>query len=261
MANEELERQVEERTKELVESENHLREYSKRLERSNADLQQFAYIASHDIQEPVRMVISFLSRLEQRCGDQLDDRARQYMHFAIDGGMRARALIQDLLEFSRVDTQGKPFQETDMETVLHNILENLSVKIKEENASITHDPLPTVLADECQMSQVFQNLISNAIKFHGDREPVIHVSCEDKGQEWLFSVRDNGIGIDPEHRDKIFMLFERLHNREEYEGTGIGLSIAKKVVERHGGEIWFDSQVNIGTIFYFKMPKGPGMGS
>ncbi len=225
------------------------------LKRSNAELLQFAYVASHDLQEPLRMVTAYLSLLEKKYGHQLDGKAKQYMDFAIEGGSRAKDLVQDLLEFSRVDTQGKAFQRTNMEGVLDTVVGNLSVQVKEENANISHEPLPSIMADEGQMVQVLQNLLSNALKFHGAEVPKVHISCKDKGDRWLFSVEDNGIGIDPKYHDKVFVLFQRLHTREEYEGTGIGLAISKKIVERHGGRIWFESQPGRGTTFYFTILK------
>ena len=205
------------------------------LIRSNTELQQFAYVASHDLQEPLRMVTAYLGLLEKKYGDQLDGDAKKYMDFAIDGGLRAKDLVRDLLEISRVDSQAKPMTRTDMNGVMDNVCNNLTVQINEEHASVTNDPLPTIMADEAQMTILLQNLVTNAIKFHGDREPKVHVSCEDKGDRWIFAVEDNGIGIDQQYKDKVFVLFQRLHTRDKYEGTGIGLAIAKKIVERHGG--------------------------
>jgi light-regulated signal transduction histidine kinase (bacteriophytochrome) len=234
------------------------REAEEALKRSNAELQQFAYVASHDLQEPLRMVTAYLSLLEKNYADSFDSRARQYMDFAFEGGLRARDLIRDLLEFSRVDTQGRPFHRTDMEGVVGQVLKNLTVQIKEDEASITRDRLPTIMADDLQMVQVMQNLVSNAIKFHGEESPKVHISCEEGGKEWVFSVRDNGIGIDPQFRDRLFVLFQRLHPREEYDGTGIGLAVTKKIVERHGGRIWLESELGKGTVFYFTMPRREG---
>jgi PAS domain S-box-containing protein len=230
-------------------------DYSKKLETSNKELQQFAYVASHDLQEPLRMVTAYLSLLEKRYADQLDGRAKQYMDLAIDGGLRAKQLIHDLLEFSRIDSQAKEFQEVSMEEVLGKTLDNLAVIIGEKKTVISHEPLPTIRADDLQMIQVMQNLIANAIKFRGEDPPRIHISCDDEGDQWRFAVQDNGIGIDKQYQDKIFVLFQRLHTKEEYEGTGIGLAICKKIVERHGGRIWFDSRPGSGTTFYFTMPK------
>ncbi len=226
------------------------------LRRSNTELQQFAYVASHDLQEPLRMVTSYLGLLEKKYADQLDGKAKQYMDFAIDGGLRAKDLINDLLDFTRVDSQAREFQPIDMEKALEKVLTGLSIRIQEEHATITHDELPMIYADDVQIMQVLQNLISNAIKFHGDEAPIIHIGCEDVGGRFLFSVRDNGIGIDPAYKDRVFVLFQRLNSREQYEGTGIGLAITKKIVERHGGKIWFESEVGKGTIFYFTIPQG-----
>ena len=211
----------------IKESQRAAEAYSKKLERSNAELQQFAYVASHDLQEPLRMVTAYLGLLERKYPDQLDGKAKQYMDYAIEGGLRAKDLINDLLEFSRVDTQDKEFQRTDMEEVLNIVLENLSLRIKEEKASIVRDRLPTILADEVQMMQLLQNLVGNALKFHRNEPPIVHIAYRDHGNEHLFSVKDNGIGIDPAYKDKVFILFQRLHPREKYEGTGIGLAIAK----------------------------------
>ena len=225
------------------------------LRRSNAELQQFAYVASHDLQEPLRMVTAYLSLLNRDCRDKLDGQGREYIRYAVEGGLRAKALVQDLLEFSRVDSQGAPFQEANMEEVLGTVVDNLISHIRDEDATITHDRLPQIVADETQMVQVLQNLISNAIKFHGPRSPVVHVSFKENDTSWQFSVRDNGIGIDPRYKDRLFILFQRLHTQDEYPGTGLGLAISKKIVERHGGRIWFESQPGKGTTFYFTISK------
>ncbi|HEY3418924.1 MAG TPA: ASKHA domain-containing protein [Methanomassiliicoccales archaeon] len=227
------------------------------LERSNTELQQFAYVASHDLQEPLRMVTAYLNLLESRYGDKLDGEAKRFLDFAVEGGLRARDLVNDLLEFSRVDTKGKPPMEVDMEKVMSEVRDNLSVRIDEDRALLLQDSLPVIKADYSQMVQVMQNLVSNGIKFHGKERPEVHISVIDHGSNWCFSVKDNGIGIDPEYKDKLFVLFRRLHTREEYEGTGIGLAISKKIVERHGGKIWFDSEPGKGTEFQFTIPKEP----
>ena len=211
--------------------------------------------ASHDLQEPLRMVTAYLGLLEMKYADQLDGDAKKYMDFAIEGGLRAKHLIQDLLEFSRVDSQAKPLEPTDMQKVLEKVLTNLKMQIDDEHATIANRPLPMVPADDTQMVSVLQNLVSNAIKFHGENAPEIHIACQDKGNEYSFSVQDNGIGIDPQYKDKVFVLFQRLHTRDSYEGTGIGLAIAKKIIERHGGRIWFESEVGKGTTFFFTIPK------
>ena len=232
------------------------KEIEENLRRSNAELQQFAYVASHDLQEPLRMVTAYLSLIEKKYGDRLDGDAKQYLDFAVEGGLRAKDLVRDLLEVSRVDSQAEPMSKTDINDVMDTVCNNLTVQIGEEHAVVTRDSLPIIMADKAQIVILFQNLVSNAIKFHGDREPKVHVSGESQKEQWLFSVKDNGIGIDPQFQDKIFVIFQRLNPREEYEGTGIGLAIAKKIVERHGGKIWFDSQVGQGTTFYFTIPKG-----
>jgi PAS domain S-box-containing protein len=235
-------------------AEESLARYADDLRRSNLELQQFAYVASHDLQEPLRMVTSYLQLLEQRYHDQLDDDAREFIGYAVDGAARMKALIQDLLIYSRVERAAKVFAPVDANAVLKDVLENLSVMIEENKATITADSLPTITGDERQITQLFQNLISNAIKFHGDRQPEIHMGVERKNNEWVFCVRDNGIGIEAQYLDRIFIIFQRLHNRGKYPGTGIGLAICKKVVERHGGRIWVESCPGEGTTFYFTIP-------
>ncbi len=235
-------------------AEEALRERSEALERSNKELEQFAYIASHDLQEPLRMVSSYTQLLERRYKDQLDADAHDFIHFAVDGANRMQRLINDLLAYSRVGTRGKPFEKTYGEVVIDQALDNLRTAIEGSGAVITHDPLPTVMADEAQLLQLFQNLIGNAIKFRGDQLPQVHVGVERRGGEWQFSVHDNGIGIDPQYYERIFVIFQRLHSKEEYPGTGIGLAVCKKIVERHGGTIWVESQPGEGSTFYFTIP-------
>lgn len=224
------------------------------LERSNAELEQFANIISHDLQEPLRMVTGYIQLLARRYAGKLGEDADDFITYAVDGAERMQQLINDLLAYSRVGTQGMAFEPTDCETVLDNTLANLEVAIEESRAVVTHDPLPTVIADVSQLTQLFQNLIGNAIKFHCDDQPRIHVSTEQNANEWIFSVRDNGIGIDPKHAERIFLVFQRLHTRQEYAGTGIGLAICQKIVARHGGRIWVESQPGKGSTFYFTMP-------
>ncbi|MBZ5702562.1 MAG: PAS domain S-box protein [Acidobacteriia bacterium] len=235
-------------------AEEELARRAQELARSNADLQQFAYVASHDLQEPLRMVASFTQLLAQRYAGKLDADAKEFIGYAVDGAHRMQILVNDLLAYSRVGTRGGEFADTDCERVLETALNNLRMTIEETKAVITHDPLPQVQADEIQLCQVFQNLLGNALKFHGPDAPRVHVSAQDIRGEWRFSVRDNGIGIDPQQAQRIFVIFQRLHSRAEYPGTGLGLAIAKKIVERHGGRIWVESQPGKGSTFYFSLP-------
>jgi PAS domain S-box-containing protein len=225
------------------------------LERSNRELEQFAYVASHDLQEPLRMVASYTQLLAQRYEGQLDDKAKKYIDYAVDGAVRMQRLINDLLAYSRVNTQGKPFEMIDSHAVLGDALRSLYAAIEENRAIVINDDLPMVRADATQLNQLFQNLISNAIKFRGTEPPGIRISADDLGSEWRFSVKDNGIGIDAQYADKVFVIFQRLHTRQEYPGTGIGLAICKRIVERHGGRIWFESEPGKGSTFYFTLPK------
>jgi PAS domain S-box-containing protein len=225
------------------------------LRRSNEELEQFAYVSSHDLQEPLRMISSYLQLLQRRYQGKLDEKADKYIYFAVDGAVRMQTLINDLLELSRVATRAREPEPTNSELVLDQVLSSLDLYIKQNRATITHDSLPEVIADSTQLGQLFQNLIANGIKFHSEKPPEIYVSAEKKANEWLFSVKDNGIGIDPQYFEKIFEVFKRLHKKENYPGTGIGLAICKKIVERHGGCIWVESEVGKGATFYFTLPN------
>jgi light-regulated signal transduction histidine kinase (bacteriophytochrome) len=231
-----------------------LREKTEELARSNEDLEQFAYVASHDLQEPLRMVTSYVQLLARRYQGRLDSDANEFIGFAADGAVRMRKLINDLLTYSRVGMRGNELEPTDSEAALAQSVNDLKVAIEESGALVTHDPLPTVMADRPQLGQLFQNLIGNAIKFRSNEPPRVHISASRNGNGWTFSVRDNGIGIAPEYSERIFVIFQRLHSREEYAGTGIGLAICKKIVDRHGGRIWVNSEVGKGATFYFTLP-------
>jgi light-regulated signal transduction histidine kinase (bacteriophytochrome) len=226
------------------------------LERSNKELEQFAYVASHDLQEPLRMVASYTQLLERRYKEKLDGDARDFINFAVAGANRMQMLITDLLSFSRVGTRGKPMELTDSHIALGQARINLNAAIEETQAVVTNDDLPEVMADESQLVQLFQNLVGNAIKFHNPGEsPRVHISATRKNEDWVFSVRDNGIGIDPKYFERLFVIFQRLHSRDEYPGTGIGLAVCKKIVERHGGKIWIESQAGQGSTFCFTLKK------
>jgi signal transduction histidine kinase len=229
-------------------------EYAEQLKQSNKELEQFAYVASHDLQEPLRMITGYTQLLARRYGGKLDQNADEYIGYAVDGAKRMQGLIRDLLVYSRVGTQGGELSPTDCKVMLQMALKDLRVAIEESGAVVSHDPLPTVMADDHQLGQLFQNLIGNGIKYRDSKAPEIHVSCQQEGRNWVFSVKDNGIGIDPQYAQQIFTIFQRLHTRQEYPGTGIGLAICKKIVERHGGKIWVESQLGKGATFYFSIP-------
>lgn len=235
-----------------------LKETSEELERSNTELQQFASVASHDLTEPLRMITSYLELLNIKAQKKLGAEEQEFIGYAVDGARRMQMLIQDLLAYARVGTRGRPLEPTDCEKVMETALTNLKVAISESKAVIEHDVLPVVMGDAVQLAQVFQNLLGNAIKFHGNAPPRIHVGAKSRGGEWLFRVKDNGIGIDPKNFERIFVLFQRLHTRQEYPGTGMGLAICKKIIERHGGRIWVESQPGQGTTFFFTIPAREG---
>ncbi len=236
-------------------AEKEIQETLEELKKKNRELERFAYVASHDLQEPLRMISSFTQLLEKRYKNRLDKDADDFITFIVDGAKRMQNLINDLLIYSRVGRGDKPLKPINTSIVLKDVLNNLRDTIEDTKAKITHEKLPMVIANETEIVQLFQNLISNALKFHGEEPPRIHVSVKEKKDEWIFSVQDNGIGIDSQYFDRIFIIFQRLHKKNEYGGTGIGLALCKKIVERLGGKIWVKSQVGKGSIFYFSIPK------
>ncbi|WP_440763295.1 sensor histidine kinase [Natronorubrum sp. DTA7] len=235
-----------------------LRHYIARLEDSNRSLEQFAYAASHDLQEPLRMVSSYLQLIEQRYGDDLDGDADEFLDFAIDGADRMRDMIDALLEYSRVDSEGDPLESTDLNAVLEDALTDLMVKIEEHDADIRAEPLPRIEGDPDQLRQLFQNLLSNAIEYNGTGTPEIRIGAEQVGSRWQLSVSDDGIGIESGDQERIFEVFQRLHSHEEHAGTGIGLALCKRIVERHDGRIWVESEPDEGATFTFTLPATDG---
>jgi PAS domain S-box-containing protein len=232
---------------------NTLAEKAAALTQSNQELEQFAYVASHDLQEPLRMITGYTQLLAKRYQGRLDQDADEYISYAVDGAKRMQTLINDLLAYSRVGTRGKEFTRTECEAILETTLANLQVAIQESGAVVTHDALPALICDGGQIGQLLQNLIGNAIKYRNSRAPEIHIGCKPEDGRWLFWVKDNGIGIDAQYAERIFAIFQRLHTREEYPGTGIGLAVCKKIVDRHGGRIWVDSALGEGSTFHFTL--------
>jgi len=267
-AHEQLESSVAQRTAELkqvntwLQAEIHSRRtveatlaaHAQRLSRSNKELEQYAYVASHDLQEPLRMVTSYLQLIADRYRGQLDAAADEFIGYALDGAERMKKLIDDLLTYSRVSTRHREPTRTDSAEVLERVLGNLRLAIEESGAEVTHGEMPALLVVDTQLQQLFQNLIGNALKFRGDTPPHVHVDAARKDREWEISIADNGIGIDAKYHDEVFMIFRRLHGRERYPGTGIGLALCKKIVEQHGGRIWLKSEPGNGTTFYFTLP-------
>ena len=228
------------------------------LERSNAELEQFAYVASHDLQEPLRMVVSYTELLEQRHKGKLDEKTDKFIRYIVEGGKRMQLLVSDLLTYSRVGRRGKPYQPVDTAEVVRQVLADLGSMVQESGTEVSCGALPLVNGDRGQLAQVFQNLIVNAIKFRSDHSPLVQIGAELHGREWRFYVRDNGIGIDMQYADRLFQMFQRLHERGKYPGNGIGLALSKKIVEGHGGRIGFDSELGKGTTFYFTLPASRG---
>jgi light-regulated signal transduction histidine kinase (bacteriophytochrome) len=236
---------------ERKEAERAIEAQNERLRRSNAELEQFAYVASHDLQEPLRMVASYTQLLEERYKDQLDDKANKYIAYAVEGAKRMQALVRDLLSYSRVSSKETIDRPVDSAAVVRATVDRLAAPIEEADAEILIGQLPVVLSDEIELGQVFQNLISNAVKFRGQRRPRIEIDTYYSEGLWEFWIKDNGIGIEEKYGNRIFQMFQRLHERGKYDGSGIGLAIVKKIVERHGGSIWFTSTPGEGTTFHF----------
>jgi len=235
-------------------AEREIRRLNEDLLRSNRELEQFAYVASHDLQEPLRMVSSYTQLLAKRYEGKLDQDAHDFIHYAVDGANRMQRLIQDLLAYSRITTRASPFVPLDLHEALGEAVANLQTAINESDAMVTNGELPSVNADRTQLVQVFQNLVGNAIKFRKEEDPPrIHVGAERTGSEWIISVKDNGIGIDPQYFNRLFAIFQRLHGKQEYPGTGIGLAICRRIVTRHGGRIWVESASGDGATFHFTM--------
>lgn len=237
-------------------TESALKATTVKLANSNNDLQQFAYVASHDLQEPLRAVVGFLTLLERRLKDTLESDTKEWLTHAVDGGQRMRTLVNDLLSYSRVDSQGQALiEDVDLNEAVKGATTNLRASLEETGALITVPDLPKVTGDKTQLTQLFQNLIGNALKYRNPgNKPVIDIGTRREGQKWIFSVKDNGIGFDMEHSKRIFVIFQRLHSRSDHPGTGIGLALCKRIIERHGGDIWCESKINEGSMFFFTIP-------
>ena len=253
-SHEELEAKVKQRTAELESANKDLERHAEELTRINTKLERFAYVASHDLKEPLRMVSSYAQLLSRRYKGRLDVDADAFIDYLIDGTARMKDLIDALLRYSWHGAGARTIETVDCEQILHVTLKSLATVIDEKLATVTHDPLPTLRADAIQFAQLFQNLLGNALKFHGDTPPRVHISAERRGQEWRFSVQDNGIGIEAQYAERIFVIFQRLNHREEYPGTGMGLAICREIVAEHGGRIWVESKPGKGSTFYFTIP-------
>ncbi|SDQ36357.1 sensor histidine kinase [Natronobacterium texcoconense] len=247
-------RELEHRNDELDRTREQLERANRRLHESNEQLEQFAYAASHDLREPLRMVTMYLTLLENRYAEELDEDAEEFLEFAVDGATRMQTMIDDLLQYSRIDTQGEPFEPVDLGEVLEDVLDDLQVLIDETDAEITVTDHPVVVGDESQLRQLIQNLLANAIEYCGDEPPRVRIGAERRDDEWVVSVSDDGIGIDPDDQDRIFEIFQRLHSVDEHAGSGIGLALCQRIVERHDGEIWVDSAPGEGSTFSFTVP-------
>jgi light-regulated signal transduction histidine kinase (bacteriophytochrome) len=251
-----LERSLELTSTELTHNYEQIEAQKQELQRSNAELESFAYIASHDLQEPLRTVQSYVQLLRKRYADKLDADANEFMGFAVEGVTRMRALIDDLLTYARLASRARPFEQTELDEVLAEVLRGLQVRLDEKHAKIEHAELPAVMGDRRQLGQLFQNLIANAVKFHKPgAHPTVKIEVEPREVEYVITIADDGIGIAAEYREKIFVIFQRLHSRDEYDGTGLGLAVCKKIVERHGGKIWVESEPGHGARFRFTIPK------
>jgi light-regulated signal transduction histidine kinase (bacteriophytochrome) len=235
-----------------------LAQHAQELARSNADLEQFAYVASHDLQEPLRKVANYTELFAQRYAGQLDAKAEKYIGYIIDGTVRMQQLIQDLLVYGRVSRSVTAQECVHMDEIFHKVLATLELTIADTQAEVTAAPLPTVRGNPTQLGQLLQNLIGNALKYRGSAPPRVHITVQRSPREWVFAVRDNGIGLDPQHAERIFGVFQRLHTREEYPGTGIGLAICKKIVEGQGGRIWVEATPGQGATFFFSLPQAGG---
>ncbi|UHQ98994.1 ATP-binding protein (plasmid) [Natrinema zhouii] len=246
--------ELEKRNEKLKQTEKRLEQAVTELEASNERLEEFAYAVSHDLQEPLRMVTSYLKLLENRYGEEFDEDGEEFIEFAVDGAERMRSMIDGLLEYSRIETQGDPFDTVDLDSVLDDVFTDLQFKIEGSNTEIERDLLPTVEGDENQLRQVFQNLLSNAIEYSGDQPPQIYISSERDGEMWTLAVHDEGIGIDSSGTDRIFNIFQRLQSDDEQPGSGIGLAVCRRIIERHNGEIWVESEPGEGSSFFFTLP-------
>lgn len=257
-----MEKEIDDLSKAVLEEQ--IKNYAIELERSNKELEDFAYVVSHDLQEPLRAISNYLQLVERGYKEKLDDKGKDFITRAVNGARRMQDMINDLLLYSRITTRAKSYEPCSFETIVDRALNSLSAAIERSNAVIKRDskkPMPELLCDESQVLRLFQDLIANALKFCHKPRPFIHLSSQDKGDEWLFSVKDNGIGIKPEHRERIFKIFQRLHIRGKYPGTGVGLAICRKIVERHRGKIWIESEAGKGSTFFFtikKMNSHPG---